>query len=81
MNIDYILNYGILSLLPALLKSSYSDLVSSAVTILIQLHNTLGKSELFSSDIIQQMSILKADENKIVANLADIFLEDVDKRN
>ncbi|XP_013167114.1 PREDICTED: armadillo repeat-containing protein 7 [Papilio xuthus] len=79
LNTTYILDSGILNLVPRLLKSGNTGIVASTLSIIIQIHNSLGKPELFNSEIIQNAEILKSSEEKVIANLATVFHQDVCK--
>lgn len=79
LNTTYILDYGILNLVPRLLKWDNTDIVASTLSIVIQIHNSLGKPELFNTEIIQDAEKLKSSKDKVVANLATIFHQDVCK--
>ncbi|KPJ13706.1 Armadillo repeat-containing protein 7 [Papilio machaon] len=53
LNTTYILDYGILKLVPRLLKCDNTDILASTLSILIQIHNSLRKPELFNTEIIK----------------------------
>ncbi|XP_068628849.1 armadillo repeat-containing protein 7 [Battus philenor] len=77
LNTDYILNYGILSLMPRVLRSENDDIITSSLTILIQLNNILNSFQKFNAELIEQVRKLKSNGNKVIVNLATIFVEDV----
>lgn len=82
-NVEYILNHAAIKPITKLLKSAHNETVADAVTICIYLFNSRAKTAINTPEIIQDMQNLKNsnNNNKVVSNLADIFLDDVNKSN
>lgn len=76
-NAEYILANSGLKPLLALLRDSNTDIVTDTVTTLIYLSNQQSKTEITIPEVIQIMQDLKMSENRNLANLATIFLQDI----
>ncbi|XP_023940148.2 armadillo repeat-containing protein 7 [Bicyclus anynana] len=78
-NVEYVLKHADLKIISSLLKSSQSDIVAEAITILIYLYHSQAKPAVECLNVIQDIQILKNSNNKVVSNLANVFLDDVSK--
>lgn len=76
LNAEYILTQNGLKPIIKLLNSN-NQIAADAITTLIYLYNDQTKSEIKSSEVIQTIQTLKNSEDRILANLATIFLEDI----
>ncbi|XP_013193034.2 armadillo repeat-containing protein 7 [Amyelois transitella] len=77
LNAEYILKHLGLKHIKDLLNSEESETVANTITILIYLCTEKTKSEINSPQVFQVMQRLKDSENKVLSNLANIFLQDV----
>ncbi|CAG4923981.1 unnamed protein product [Colias eurytheme] len=74
LNADYLIKHDALKPLHDLLKSEESEIVADVITIFIYLYEET-KTLLNDYEISQQMPILKESNDKVVSQLATIFLE------
>lgn len=78
-NIQYIVQNSGLKPVIALLTSSNTDILSDAITTLLNLYNTETHSEINTANVKQVISEVQQSQDKRLANLATIFLQDVCK--
>lgn len=77
LNAEYILiNLGLKPIIE-LLKSNHNETLANIITILIYFCNSEYKPSLIIPDIICKMREIKMGENKNIANLAIIFLDQI----
>ncbi|KAI8430029.1 hypothetical protein MSG28_000473 [Choristoneura fumiferana] len=79
LNAEYILANAGLKHIVALLKSEHSETLADVITILISLFNEETKSEIKIPEVIERMTEISKSNNKILINLATLFLENVCK--
>ncbi|XP_034841454.1 armadillo repeat-containing protein 7 [Maniola hyperantus] len=80
-NVEYVLKHADLKIIRTLLKSSHSETVAEAITIFIYLYHSHAKSAVESLNIIPDIQSLTNSEIKVISNLANIFIDDVNKGN
>ncbi|XP_022122892.1 armadillo repeat-containing protein 7 isoform X1 [Pieris rapae] len=73
LNVEYLMKHDGVKPLEKLLTSTQSETVADVITTFIQIYNNTSICN--SSQVIRQIEILKTSENKIISNLAHIFLE------
>ncbi|XP_028175977.1 armadillo repeat-containing protein 7 [Ostrinia furnacalis] len=76
-NAEYILNHMGLQPIIALLESENNETVANCITTLIYLFNEQTQSEINTSDITKKVQSLAVSDDKMLANLATIFLQDI----
>ncbi|XP_059049193.1 armadillo repeat-containing protein 7-like [Achroia grisella] len=76
LNAEYILTQNGVKPIIALLNSN-NQVAADALTSLIYLYNDQTKSEINTFETIQLIKTLKERKDSILANLANIFLEDI----
>lgn len=81
LNVQYLLDNAALPALLELLKSDQHNIVADIISTLIYLKNSTAQIDLITPEIIKQMQVLKQSENKVIANLATVFLNDVNETN
>ncbi|XP_038209363.1 armadillo repeat-containing protein 7 [Zerene cesonia] len=74
LNADYLIKHDVLKPLEDLLKSKENNIIADVITILIYLSEE-SKSFMKEYQISQQIQILKESDDKVVSQLATIFLE------
>ncbi|KAM3966515.1 uncharacterized protein ACR2FA_012058 [Aphomia sociella] len=79
-NAEYILTHDGLKPIIALLKSN-NQIAADVITILISLYNKQTASEINNPELMLIIQKLKDSEDKILSNLANIFLEDINSGN
>lgn len=78
-NVEYILKHSDLKVISNLLDSSQSDTVAEAITTLIYLYHSHAKSTVEGLNVNPKILTLKQSDNKVISNLATIFIDDVMK--
>ncbi|CAH0406059.1 unnamed protein product [Chilo suppressalis] len=80
-NAEYILKHLELKILTALLRYKNKEIVANTTTALLYLYNEQTKVELESPEIKQIIEEHSKSEDKMVSNLATIYLNDIFKIN
>lgn len=80
LNADYILSHCGLKPFITLLQVKNSDLIADTITSLIQL-NECGRLEINTGEVVPHICNIKKSDNKILSNLATIFLQNVCRAN
>ncbi|KAI5642237.1 hypothetical protein NE865_05599 [Phthorimaea operculella] len=81
LNAEYILTHAGLNPIVALLKCDHTDIVSDAITTLIYLYNQQTEPEIKNPEVIETVQKLSEMDDKQIANLAAVFLQDIGKVN
>ncbi|KAJ8733919.1 hypothetical protein PYW07_014470 [Mythimna separata] len=77
LNAEYIITESGLKPLINLLKLNHYDILADTITTLFYLHNNQTKSEITTAEIIQQIREIQKSDDRRLANLATIYLQDV----
>lgn len=77
MNAEYIFTHGSLKSLTALLNYDDSEIVADIITSLIYLYDHQKQQEINNSEVIKTVKNLKNSNDKRLANLATVFLQNV----
>lgn len=81
MNADYIITQSGLKPLIDLLKLDHNDVLADTITTLFYLYNNQTKSEIATAEIIERIHEIQKSNDKRLANLATIYLQDVCSTN
>lgn len=81
LNIEYIICNCGYKPITALLKLNDPDILADTITSLIQLKDEQTSSEISSEDVIKQVCDLQKSNDRRLANLATIFLQNVCSTN
>ncbi|XP_072935827.1 armadillo repeat-containing protein 7-like [Epargyreus clarus] len=81
LNVQYLLDNAAFPPLMTQLRCDHNDIVADVITIFIYLKSSGKDINLHTPEITQQMNVLKQSENKVIGNLASIFLNDVSLAN
>lgn len=76
-NAQYIVDNSGVNPVKALLKSNNTDILTNTITTLLYLHNNETDPEINTTDVKQLVSDVQKSDDKRLANLATIFLQDV----
>ncbi|KAJ2946288.1 hypothetical protein O0L34_g12324 [Tuta absoluta] len=81
LNVEYIFTHAGVKLIVTLLKCNHTEIVSDAITTLIYLYNHQTEPEIKNPEVIEVVQKLSEMDDKRIANLATIFLQDICKGN
>lgn len=81
LNAEYVVTQCGLKPLAVLLKSNDTEIVADTITILIQLKDYYSNTEIVSGELVKTISDIKKTNDRRLANLATVFLEDVCSTN
>ncbi|XP_053601557.1 armadillo repeat-containing protein 7 [Plodia interpunctella] len=77
LNVTYILQHLELKYIRNLLHSEDSEILANTITTLIYLFSEQTRSEINIPEVLQVIHRLKDSEDKIISNLAKVFIKDV----